>query len=519
MGLREAILGNGGEGPGSAELREQLGRAEITEENLRESIGRLEEGLDGPESGEWRRVAFNTMREFTRPGLERVTELSRAMYLSSPLIQRAVNVTTYYVWGQGATYAAEEDQVQEEIVDPLMEDDGNKAELYSHPAKLLTEVDQMVDGNVFLALFTNPLGEVSIRSIPSDEIMRIHHKPGDRQQIWYYRRRWVEEEFDLDSGVTKEKWQECFYPDWRYQPVVKPPMIGTWPVLWDAPIMHSKTGSLKHMMFGFPETYAALDWARAYKKFLEDWHTLVASLARFAWKASMKGQKIPGTKKRLSSTTPESGKETNPRGAAGQVAFVPDGDDLVPIPKSGANTSAEDAKPSRLMVASAMDLPDTILSSDPQQGALATAKTLDRPTELGFLSRQTRIAEREQDIFKYSVEAKIRRGRFPGKVEVLPSGLSVVRSEVDTDVAVTFPPILEHDTESVVKAVVAAATLEGKTEAGTIPRETVSKLLMEAIGVDDVEDALNELGEEGQQEVAEAVNGLVEAMKRANGPA
>lgn len=510
-GLVEAVTGGSSRLSEEDRLRSRVLAGDITIDALKENLSMLEEGV---ESGEWRRVAFQTMREFTRPGLDDVSELSRAMYLSNPLIQRAVNVTTYYVWGQGATFQAEEEQVQKEVVEPMMADYGNKAELYSHPARLMTEADQMIDGNVFLALFTDPLGNVSIRSIPVNEVRNIHHKPGDRQQIWYYRRVWTEEQFDIRTGRILEKEQECLYPDWRYQPLNKPANIGGVEVLWDAPIIHSKTGGLKHMMFGFPETYAAIDWARAYKKFLEDWHTLVASLARFAWKAATKGKNIPKAKAKLQSTEQTEGRERNPRGPAGQVAFVPEGDDLVPIPKTGANTSAEDAKPSRLMVASAFDLPDTILSSDPQQGALATARTLDRPTELGFSSRQMRIAEREADIFRYAVDAKVRRGRLPGKVYPDSSGLlTVCEPAVDPTVDITFPPILEHDSLALVQAIVAAATLEGKAEAGTIPREEVSKLLMEAIGIEDVEDALDDLGEEGQEELAEAITRLAEAVK------
>lgn len=509
--LREAIFGENKANPVERSLREQLNMADVTVENLRENLSRLEQGV---ESGEWRRIAFQTMREFTRPGLDDVSELSRAMYLSNPLIQRAVNVTTYYVWGQGATFKAEEEQIQKEVVEPQMEDDGNRAELYSHQARLLTEVDQMIDGNVFLALFTDPMGQVSIRSIPVNEIRNIHHKPGDRQQIWYYRRIWTEEEFDVKTGRIQEKERECLYPDWRYQPVVKPNSIGGVEVLWDAPVIHRKTGGLKHMMFGFPETYAAIDWARAYKKFLEDWHTLVASLARFAWQATTKGKNIPKAKAKLQSTEQTEGRERNPRGPAGQVAFVPEGDELTPIPKTGANTSAEDAKPSRLMVASTFDLPDTILSSDPQQGALATAKTLDRPTELGFRNRQISNAELHQDIFRYSVDARVRRGRLPGRVETLPSGLTVVEPTLSPKVTVTFPPILEHDVLALVQSIVAAATLEGKAEAGTIPREETSKLLMEAIGIEDIEGALEELGEEGTEQLAEAINRLSESLKR-----
>lgn len=485
--------------------------ADVMIENLKESLSTLEQTVG--DDREWRRIAFNVKREFTRPGLDDVAELSRAMYLSSPLIQRAVNVTTYYVHGQGITVKANDERIQKEVIEPQMEDDGNRAELYAHQSRLLTEVDQMLDGNVFLSLVTNPLGEVAIRSIPVEDIREVHHKPGDKQQIWYYRRLWTEEQFNNRSGRTLMKQREALYPDWRYLPAAKPNSIGGIEVMWDSPIIHRKTGGLKHMMFGFPETYAALDWARAYRKFLEDWHTLVSSLARFAWKVSTKGSKVKGTKKKIDSTIQDTGEETNPAGVAGGVAITSGDDSITPIPKTGAHTSADDARPSRLMVAGAMDLPDTILSGDVDVGNFATSKTLDRPTELAMRNRQIAVSELEQDIFRYSIDSRVRRGRLPGRTDFDVNGMLIVEPSMDATVTVSFPPILEHDVATTVKAIVAAATLEGKSESGNVPRETVSKLLMEAIGVEDIEGALSEIGPEEREALEQATKALEEARK------
>jgi hypothetical protein len=69
------------------------------------------------------------------------------------------------------------------------------------------------------------------------------------------------------------------------------------------------------------------------------------------------------------------------------------------------------------MVASALDLPDTMLSGDLDQGNLATAKTMDRPTELGMINEQTLAAEFLRNIFRYATDAAIRAGKLPGTEE------------------------------------------------------------------------------------------------------
>jgi hypothetical protein len=186
------------------------------------------------------------------------------------------------------------------------------------------------------------------------------------------------------------------------------------------------------------------------------------------------------------------------------VHISQEGEELTPIPKSGATTSAEDGRPSRLMVAAAMDLPDTILSGDADQGNLATAKTLDRPTELAIRSRQSLWADYDRDIFGYAIAVRQRRGEF---------------RNADPNITVSFPQVIEHDTESMVKAIVAAATLSGNIDAGTIPAEQLSRMLLQALGVEDVDSVLDDLDDEQLHQAVEdlppeAREALMEAVSK-----
>jgi len=495
--IQEALFGSWlSEGSRDSALAEELRAEKAQNEFLSESVGVLEQTL--MEDPGWRRLSLEAEAEFTRTGLDRLIDVSRAMYISHPLIQRSINVTAYYTWAQGVTFSSADDKVQELVIDPLVSDHKNRAELYSSQALLLTDVDQMIEGNIFFQLRTDPMGNVAVRSIPTNEIRDIYRDPEDKQQIMYYKRSWTENKLNLDKGINDTTTRTEYYPDWAYNPSDKPQTIGGHPVNWEAPIIHQRTGGTKHMPFGVPETYAALDWARAYKRFLEDWHSIVASLSRFAWRLSVKGNRMKDAKRKLASAMGDGGEEANPQVPAGAVAM---GGDLTPIPKTGTTHSADDARASRLMVASAMNLPDTILSSDPQQGALATAKSLDRPTELFIMSRQNMWADLLSDIIHYRMRAMAERDRFQ-----VPD---------DPGIEVTFPSILEHDTLETVKAIIAAATLEGKIEAGTMPRELLAKMLMEVIGVDDIEGALDELDEFERQDLDQAVDAMAEAIRGA----
>lgn len=509
MGIREALFGRNGE----ANLHEDLQIARWNQQLLQESLAELEMQITGDEVG-WRRIAMQLQRDFTRDGLDRMMDLSRAMYLSNPLIQRAVNVRAYYVWAQGVTYDAQDDQVQEEIVDPLIDDEYNKAELFGHQAAILSEIDQTLDGNMFLPLFTDDAGDVQVRSIPSEQIRDIISDPEDERKTWFYHRVWQRRELDRSTGRISTYEDEAFYPDLSYVPRTQQAQIGNIEVMWDAPVIHTRTGGLKHMVMGVPEAYAATDWARAYQKFLEDWHTIVASLAMFAWRTTAKGSKSDALKSKVGGRVDDELEEP-PRmrkpPIPGSIVSGVSPDDFTPINKSGAHTSAEDAKPSRMMVGSAMDLPDTILSGDPQQGNLATAKTLDRPTELAMRSRQAFWQEHRARIFRYVIENKVRRGRLPGAVRRYADYVRV-EPRVDPTVNVVFPPILEHDVTETVSALVTAATLDGKADAGTIPRDELSKQLMSAVGIEDVSAAMDELDQADAEQIAAAVERITEAL-------
>lgn len=473
-----------------AKLREQLQKETWNNDLIMESLQKVEASMN--EEG-WRELSTQIRQQLTRGGLDNMAELSRAMYISNPLIQRAVNVRAYYTWAQGINVKAEDESVQQNVIDPLHADPLNKAEMFSHQAQILTDIDQTCDGNIFTALFTNMRGDVSVRTIPMDEIRQIIRSEEDYGQVMFYKRAWTKMTLDESSGTMRQEHQEAYYPDINFTPLRKPTSIGGWPVVWDAPIIHQRTGGLKRMAFGIPETYAALDWARAYRKFLEDWHSIVASLARFAWEKTSKGSRIKKAKEKLQRSLGNEATEPDEdeRQSAGAVHVTKEGENLTPIKTSGATTSADDAKPSRMMVGSAMDLPDTILSGDPQQGNLATAKTLDRPTELSIVSRQEMWIDLRKQIYNYAARQRIIRGQ--GALRITAT------APEEIEIQVSFPEILEHDIKETVGALVSAATLDGKTSAQTIPSEALARRLMEETGYDNIEELIKDLETEIQE--------------------
>lgn len=437
---------------------------------------------------EWLRLGEDSGYEFGRDDIGKIVASARAYYLKNPIVNRAVEIGALYVWGQELSVTAMHKQV-EDFVDAFWTI--NQSTLTGQSASRLLEVELECTGNVFLALFANSeTGETRVRLVPFEQMQTIVTNPEDRAEVWYYRRSWSQRR---DDGTGDEQ-KTAFYPNWKYVPKNKPTELSwngqTVPVIWDAPVMHVKTGAFLHWLWGVPEVYAALDWARAYKSTLEDDVKRSAALAKFAYKLTTSGgaQGVAAAQARIASTLGTNNRgETNPASATGSVYIRGSQEqDLEAVDISRAMMPVDHSRPIRLMAAAALGLPETFFG-DANVGNHATAKTLDRPTELRYNERRGLWRDVFTELIQWVIDRDLmaRRGR-------LPKTLTDEQREVD----LSFPDLLEADVTARVAAVVAAVTLDGKTPAGTISEETTSRELMSALAIDDIDGEIEKLNAE-----------------------
>lgn len=513
---------------GADGLREAGAAAETAA--LLERMAQLELAL---EDQEYVRLAFGAEMEFSRDGLRQICELARVMWLKNPLISRGVGVQAHYVFGQGVNIKGRSPAV-DEVVQAFLDDPRNRAELTGQQALMIKEIELQITANLFFVFFTQPVtGRTRIRTIPFEEIDEIVCNPEDAKEPWFYRRTWTQEGLPQgEHAGSPLRTVTAYYPDWRYRPRSKPRRIGGHEVRWDTPVYHRKVNCLSDMRFGVSEVYAAIDWARAYKEFLEDWSTIVRAYSRFAWQLTVKGGKagVQAARTKMGTTLGGAlgGAETNPPPTTGAMFIGQTDTRLEPIRTAGATTSAEDGRRLLLMVAAALGLPESFFG-DVNVGTLATAKSLDRPTELKMRSRQSLWAEVFSDILSYVIERSVRapRGPLQGTVRADDDTVIVTLAHdpatgepLDAAVDVDFPPILEHDIDARVGAIIAAATLDGKPLAGTMSLETVARLLLTALGEDDLDldapdlpDAPDAPDEPEAEGMAEAMRELREALR------
>ena len=448
----------------------------------------------------WREFNTSGSWNFTRNGLKKMIGLSRLMYLANPLIRRAVVVQELYVWANGCTIKSD-DPLVTEVLNDFFKDSKNQCVIGdSWPER---EREQRVDGNTFFVLFWNKeTGAVRVRLLPVDHVEDIIFNPEDAKEPWYYKRGMHAAISPIlaDSNTVIEP---AYYPDIEYNPRVKLNNINGVPILWDCSVIHLKTGGLSHMRFGLPELFAALNWATAYKKILENFATILAAYARVAMQLKgVRNKDKAATKAKLETGVEGTSHviDNNPPTNTASVFLSSGAMELSAVKTAHSTTGPDEARALRSMVAAGTDTPEHFFG-DSDIGGLATSTTLDRPTELKMVGRQnmwaTLIIKMGNYVIARSALAtagKLREAGFRAvqKYDAFDRCMNVVTTPPEgrtTKFLCIFPSIIERDVVDRIRALVQAATLNGSPNAGIInDNQFLFELLMEALGRKNVDD-------------------------------
>src|SRR5579859_7721486 len=451
--------------------------------------------------------------EFSRWGIQQIILISRLYYIKNPMIQRGINVAADYVFARGVEVSSDDETANETITDFF---ERNKSVLGS-TALVGLEKRQYYDGQVFFRFFPDKTdkGLVTIRTIDATEIQDVLTDPDDTDEPRYYRRVWSQRNYDPTGQVTIDK-QESWYPALNYEPegADKLEQINGIPVEWDSPVYHMRGGvGVSKWHFDVPRVYAALDWAKTATKWLGWCATIKAALSQFAMTLTTKGglQAVAGAKQQLETTVNTGANiwDTNPSATAGSIFASGPGTVLAPFNTKGAGGDPSEVKEYRNMVGQVLGIPPTWLG-DLETANLATATTLDRPTETGFLGKQEIwreffiiAATYVLGISKGAPSGKLRESVGEGEVEIqeaprrrLRTGRWVYAKEAKSTpakilVRAEFPAIREGDIPNMVRAVAEAMTLNNKGGQiiGIDAREGI-RLLYQLFDVDNPDELL-----------------------------
>ena len=492
---------------------------------------------------EWRREINFGWLEFSRWGIQQIILLSRLYYIKNPIVRRLVDVCAVYVFGRGVEISSPDPDVNAAI--KAFMDRNNK----TLGQAALTDMERRkdYDGNLFFCFFGDQdTGDTDVRTIDATEIQEIVTDPDDAASPWFYKRQWFEKTFVTQSGLFQTVGRCAWYPALGYEPTgaEKVTTINGSDVLWDNPVYHRKVGTVGKWLFGCPRIYPMLDWAKAARRFLEHCAAVKAALAQIAMTITTKGgqQALEGVKQQLQSTVAtgnSSWYEQNPTAVSGSMFASGPGTQLAAFKSSGEGGDPEEVRQYKLMCCMVKGVPETFLA-DVSTGNLATATTLDRPTELGFKSIQE---EWREDLCVIVTRALRNSLRAPnGKVREAMVARELDLKIIDIreakrvrnargdwryveakdkdpevmEITVTFPEIREGDIPALVTATVEAMTLANKGGQVTgIDEKAGVRHLYELLGMDKADELTEDQYPEDEYNANRADQKIADPVQKA----
>ncbi len=475
----DAILASAAESRGNpAKFRESL---QLNEgfESAQGAFGDIELAL---QNIEWRREINISWMEFSRWGIQQIMLICRLYYIKNPIVRRLIDVCAAYVFARGVEITTSDETANDEIKDFLKR---NKS-VFGQTALVESEKRKDYDGNLFWCCFADKVssGKMNVRLIDATEIQEIVTDPEDRDTPWYYFRVWTQKVFDPATGVSAATTQQRWYPALGYKPAVQLDSINGNAVAWDSPVYHRKCGAVGSWLFGCPRAFPMMDWARESRRMLEACASLKQSLMQIGlmWKTKGGQQALEGLKQQLGTTVgPNSNLwDSNPVGPAGKQVAMGTGTSVEAFKTNGAGGNPDDVRQYKLMCCMVAGVPETFLA-DVSTGNLATATSLDRPTETIFLEKQEAWREDLITIISYMLE--VSAGAASGALrETAGAGRKLriqecsrkrgplgevvyeaFKEEKDTiEIQVNFPAIREGDIPALVDATVKSLTLDNK---------------------------------------------------------
>lgn len=397
------------------------------------------------------------------PDATRILSVQRARvaYMKDPLARQAIRIWTDYTFGSGITYKAKEESTKK-VLEAFWDAKENKALLSPRGQRKLSD-KLLVDGEVFFALFLGTGGQAIVRSIDPLEITEIITNPEDIEDVRYYKRSWLKNnasKVSIYRSITNKKDEATV--DSTTTAITKTE---------DAFVLHLTYNTI--FQRGNPLLLPALDWIDYYRRFLASRIAIMLALAKFAWKAKVKGGQaaVDRIKATFHGQAP----------AAGSTLYENEGLDTTPIKtETGAQGAYQDGKMIKHQIFAAVGIPEQYFG-DISTGNLATAKTVELPMVKQFQSYQATW----RGLFQEIDEAVLEHNKVPEKDWY-----------VDRD----FPPIAEDEAAQIAQALKEILTV--LPQLAEAP-EVIQVALM-ALGINDTQEVLDNLEEEGAEGTTEA---------------
>jgi len=461
--------------------------SQALQEVLREAgIGTAELELARDDAG-WMKLGLNEQSGL--PDMTRMYSVrrARAYFTRDPLSKQAVRIWTDYALGRGIAWTAEDETAKKTLHDfwvaPVNEP------ILSNQGQRKSSDQLLVDGEIFFIIF-EAAGVCKLRRIDPLEITEIITDPDDVETKRLYRRQWT---------TAQGKTQDQYYLDWSVEGADR---TGEWPDYGGSPKGKTAEGVIYHVPFnslgvrGVSLLFSGMDWAKAHRKFLEARASITQAMARFAWKAKIKGSaaQVSAVRNDWRSTLATGSGETNPPSAPGGTFVENEGYNLSPIKtETGASAAQVDANMLLQIFGSAVGVFPHYFGAG-EAFRLATATAMERPMRVQFEAYQQLWADVYDNIFDYVM---------------VKNGVAEVKRFVDID----FPPIVEKDSNEKIKVIIEVINAMPELDG-----DPLRKLILTTLGINNPDEVLanKEPIESASVKLTKGLKELTKILKEGN---
>ena len=369
--------------------------------------------------------------------------------LYSPIIRAGLDIHRLFIFGQGVTIQAEDENVQA-IIDAFWDERTNQRAFTGTRAIMQAVEDAQIQGELFLQF--HPVGnQTRVRVVPSLQITETVTRAGDKDEPLFYIRTWADEERSYSQA----------FPDMFYQPVGAQRLteVNGFPIDWERPIYRVGMNE-----WGIPTFTSAMAWAREYERFLEHRATVYAAHAEIARVAKSKTRAV------MAGALGNNGQSR----VAGSTAVLSPDDSLEPLRTANSITPPSEGLQFLELVAAAFGFPIHTWGKE-EPGGLGQ----DGRHKAFFLRIEAEREAWKQDllaVFYFVIERAAVAGQLRG-VRVVQRGDSAELEwgAVDPTIHIEFPPIQDEDAHQTLADIIAATTLNGQVPTGHIsPRQFMS---------------------------------------------
>ena len=399
---------------------------------FREALSDVERDLALEDAG-W--MTSSASASNTIVSSERISIINRARqcYHYYALAKQGVRLWVNYTFGTGIDWTITDTTIKEseeksptenaasDLIESIWSSEQN-ASVFSTQGQHKSARKLLVDGELFFALFIGA-GETTVRRIDPLEITELLCNPDDSEDVLLFKREWTDgsgkQRTEYYPSITNRKKESC-----RDQNNIERSADKKAPLVY-----HMKFDELGDR--GLSLLTPILDWLKLYRRFMASRVAIMLALARFAWKAKVKGG--------AAAVAAEKGKYDGQMYQAGSVRIENEGVDLQPVrTDTAAGSASEDGRQLKLLIANGFGIPEQYFC-DISTGNLATAQTVELPMLKQFQAHQQLWSDAFKTIF-----------------EVILEGNNIDTENLSIDI--DFPAIAPEDSVAAVQAIMNAIT-------------------------------------------------------------